>query len=417
MTKREHKLAILVGGAIGLFAVWLFVRNVIFDPIWQAQTEVASLQTDEAALRAKVRMEPLYKRQWAELRGKTLSGDPNLAAGQLDVLLKKLMREADLANLSVNVGRPREEKKTWPGLYIIPYTVIQADGNMEKFAKFLHAFYQQPYAMQILSFNLEQPPLARANPLHISSLQIEAIVLSSDGMPAALTSRPTDSRPVELAKPWRPADQNLSTYAVVWNRKFMEPFSEQAPPPPPPPPAVDQGVAVVIISPNGGMVSAPMDIRMTCSTPGATIRYTLDGGMPTATAGTVCDNNTPVRVTGPITIKAVAFKEGKKDSVVATATFTPPPAPPLKLVGTWTYGPSEAVFANEQTKERLYIREGDSFDGGKLLLVLPEAVVIEMPDGPRFVMWLGKAVKEKEQLDPARQPDVAAAVEILVESH
>ena len=104
--------------------------------------------------------------------------------------MKKLMQDAGLVNLSVDVGRPREEKKTWPGLYIIPYTVIQADGDMEEFTRFLHAFYQQPYAMQILSFNLEQPPLARANPLHISSLMIEAVVLSSDGMPPSLTSQP-----------------------------------------------------------------------------------------------------------------------------------------------------------------------------------------------------------------------------------
>ena len=416
MTQRERKLAIIVGGLIGLFALWLFVRNVIFNPIWKAQTEVTSLLTDQGALQAKVEMEPLYKRQWAQLRAKTLHGDPNVAAGQLDVLMKKLTQEAGLVNLSVNVGRPREEKKTWPGLYIIPYTVIQADGDMEKFTKFLHAFYQQPYAMQILSFNLEQPPLARANPLHVSSLLIEAVVLSSDGMPRALTSQPVDQAP-EQARPWRPADPDLGHYAVIWNKRFMEPYTEQAPPPPPPPPSVPT-VAALMISPSGGTVTGPMDVRITCGTGDATIRYTTDGSMPTATAGNVYDNNTPVHVSGPLTIKAVAFKEGLKDSPLATASFTLPPAPPLKLIGLWTYGAvSEAVFLNEQSKERVYIREGDTFDGGKLILVLPEAAVVEMPDGPRFIYWLGKPVKEKEQLDPARQPDIGAAVEILVESH
>ena len=199
----------------------------------------------------------------------------------------------------------------------------------------------------------------------------------------------------------------------------MEPFSEAvAPSPPQPVKPEPPAVAAVLISPSGGTVSAPMDVRMTCGTPGATIRYTIDGSMPTATAGNVYDTNTPVHVSGPLTIKAVAFKEALKDSPLATANFTVPPAPPLKLIGLETYGSvSDAVLLNEQTKERVYIREGEPFDGGKLLLVLPEAAVAEMPDGPRFIYWLGKPLREKEQLDPARQPDIAAAVEILVESH
>ncbi len=416
MTQREHKLAVIFGGFVGLLAVWMFVRSVVLNPIWSAQTEVSTLQSDEAGLLAKVRTEAFYTRQWNQLRGKTLAGDHNIAAGQLDVLIKKLMQEAGMANISVNVGRPREEKKTWPGLFIIPYTVIQADGNMESFTKFLHTFYQQPYAMQILSFNLEQPPVqGRANPLHISSLQIEAITLSIDGMPAGVTdTRPSNDEPV---KPWRPADPTLEAYAVLWNKKFMEPYVG-APPPVQQAAKPDPQVSLVMITPNGGIVSGPMDVQMNCSTAGATIRYTTDGGLPTATSGHVYDNNTPINVTGPMTIKAAAFKEDLKDSVLATATFALPPAPPYKLIGVWNFGSvAEAVFLNEQSKERLYVREGEAFDGGLLLLVLSEAVVVEMPDGPRFVYWLGKVVKEKEQLDPVRQPDVAAAVEILVESH
>jgi hypothetical protein len=415
MTQRERKLAVIFGAAVGVLAACLVFRSMILDPIWKARAEVATLEAEEAGLVARVRMEGLYTRQWNQLRAKTMAGDPNVAAGQLDVLIKKLVQDAGLINLSVNVNRPREEKKTWPGLYIIPYTVIQADGDMESFTKFLHAFYQQPYAMQILSFNLEQPPVqGRAKPLHISSLQIEAITLSTDGMPSTLTAtRPAD-RAAEPVKPWRPADASVDAYSVLWTRKFMAPYTEAAKPVAP----VQPAVAVVTISPSGGTVSNPIDVRLATNTPGATIRYTTDGTTPTVGSGTVYDSSAPVKVTGPITIKVVAFKEGLRDAPVASATFTLPPAPPLRLIATWTYSPvAEAVFLNEQTRERLYIREGDAFDGGRLLLVLPEAVVVEMPDGPRFVYMLGKPVKEKEQLDAMRQPDVAAAVEILVESH
>jgi len=417
MTQRERKLAVAFGGVVGLLALWFFFSSLILDPIWKAQAEVTALQAEEAALQARVKMEALYRRQWNELRAKTLAGDPNVAAGQLDVLIKHLMQESGLINSPSNISRPREEKKTWPGLYIISYTVTQADGTMEDFIRFLHAFYRQPYAMQILSFVVEQPPLARAKPLHISSLQIEAITLSSEGLPGALTAtRPDDPKNREEVKPWRPADPAIDAYAVVWNKKFMEPFTEQVAKPSPPPPA-EPTVASVILSPGGGVVTNPIEVRMSCSTAGATIRYTTDDSTPTPTTGNVYDNN-PVRVTGPITIKAIAFKKGMKDSPVAVAAFTTPPAPPLRLIALWTYTPvAEAVFLNEQSKDRIYVREGDSFDGGRLLLVLPEAAVVGMPDGTRYVYMLGKPVKERERLDPAKQPEIAAAVEILVDSH
>jgi hypothetical protein len=415
MTQRERKLAVIFGGGVALLAVWIFVRGALLDPIWKARDEVASLRSEEGALQARVKMEALYKRQWNDIRLKTLPGDPYIAQSQLDVMIKKLMVDAGFIHVSVNLSPPREEKRTWPGLYIIPYTVNAADGDLQAFAKFLHAFYQQPYLMQIHSFILEQPPMTRGKPfLHVSGLQIEAISLSSEGMPLpAATTHPGDPKAPPLAKPWRPADPDVDAYAVLWTRRWMEPFSAATPPQQAAP---GPGVAAVILSPSGGPITNPIDVKMTCSTPGAAIRYTTDGSNPTATTGNLYDNN-PVHVTGPLTIKAVAYKEGIKDSPLAVATYGPPPTPPLRLIGLYTYTPvAEAEFLNEQTKERIYVREGDSFEGGRLLLVLPEAAVVEMPDGPRFVYWLGKPVKEKEQLDPVRQPDVAAAVEILVES-
>ncbi len=418
MTQRERRLSVAAGAVVACLVLWGFVQGVILEPITTTSRQLEDLQTQKTQLFARAQMKPAYKRHWQQLQSKTLAANPNIAAGQLDVLIKRLMQEAGLTNLSVNVGRPREEKKAWPGLYIIPYTVITAEGSMEAFTKFLHAFYRQPYAMQILSYNLEQPVALRnrENPLKVSSLRIEAITLNNQEVPKDMRAT-VDEGEGKLSEPWRPTDPDVLAYTVLWDKQFMEPYTEPVAPPPPPPPPATPTVAQPLLTPNGGPVKDPTDVRIRCTTAGATIRYTTDGSMPSRTHGEVYDNSKPIRVDKPTTIRAIAYRDKMKDSPVATASFSEPPPPPLKLIALWTYGPiNEAVLIDEQTQQRQYVEEGAPFDGGQLLLVLPEAAVAEMPDGPRYVYRLGQPLAQKELLDPMRQPDIAAAVEILIET-
>jgi len=63
----------------------------------------------------------------------------------------------------------------------------------------------------------------------------------------------------------------------------------------------------VTASAAGGFFSAPINVTLATPTPGATIRYTLDGSTPTATNGLVY-NNAPINVSGTTTLRAGAFK-------------------------------------------------------------------------------------------------------------
>ena len=60
-------------------------------------------------------------------------------------------------------------------------------------------------------------------------------------------------------------------------------------------------------------------VTITCATPGAAIRYTLDGSEPTA-GSTVY--TAPLQLTQTATVKARAFVAGMADSAVASATYT-----------------------------------------------------------------------------------------------
>lgn len=68
-----------------------------------------------------------------------------------------------------------------------------------------------------------------------------------------------------------------------------------------------------------GFASAPFDLPITTTTPGAEIRYTLDGSLPTADHGLIYTNT--IRVTQTTVVRAAAFKRDYRPTNVDTHTF------------------------------------------------------------------------------------------------
>ena len=73
---------------------------------------------------------------------------------------------------------------------------------------------------------------------------------------------------------------------------------------------------------SGAVYALGVTVKITSSTPGASIRYTQDGSIPTATTGTLISNGqsvelTPSATTDKVVLKAVAFKSGWADSEVS----------------------------------------------------------------------------------------------------
>lgn len=87
-------------------------------------------------------------------------------------------------------------------------------------------------------------------------------------------------------------------------------------------------VADTVFSHKRGHYTAPFTLTISCATPGATIRYTLDGARPTATTGLAAnppDASTPPQASIPISattiIRAAAFKTNYDPTNVDTNTF------------------------------------------------------------------------------------------------
>ena len=85
-------------------------------------------------------------------------------------------------------------------------------------------------------------------------------------------------------------------------------------------PIVDQ-VATPSFSPAAGDKDGVVDVTISCSTPDATIHYTVDGTDPTTSSEVY---RAPIHVTATTTIKAIAVKADMDDSEVATAQYNLP---------------------------------------------------------------------------------------------
>jgi chitinase len=67
-----------------------------------------------------------------------------------------------------------------------------------------------------------------------------------------------------------------------------------------------------------------VSVRISCSTSGATIRYTTDGSTPTSTHGTIITSGSSVTIFPPaagMTLKAIGYKSGLTNSAVKSAGY------------------------------------------------------------------------------------------------
>ena len=77
-------------------------------------------------------------------------------------------------------------------------------------------------------------------------------------------------------------------------------------------------VATPIFSIESGAVDSGTSVTISCATEGAKIYYTTDGSEPTASSA---EYTAAISVTPPMTLKAIAVKDGMNNSAVASASY------------------------------------------------------------------------------------------------
>jgi len=102
-------------------------------------------------------------------------------------------------------------------------------------------------------------------------------------------------------------------------------------------------------SPAAGLYNKPVSVKITDSTPGATIHYALHGVTPTAKSPSYAK---PILIRKTTTVRAIAIASGYSSSRVATATYTidlPPAATPAFTPRGATYSAPQNVRISDAT--------------------------------------------------------------------
>ncbi|GAB3008078.1 chitobiase/beta-hexosaminidase C-terminal domain-containing protein [Amycolatopsis acidiphila] len=120
---------------------------------------------------------------------------------------------------------------------------------------------------------------------------------------------------------WQQTVDNLSTGSVL---EYWFTYEKSGPQYDTPHFTYTQGagsaaVATPTFSPGGGTFATTQTVTLGTATPGASIRYTVDGATPSASS---TPYSGPITVSRTTTVKAVGVKSGLADSPVAAATFT-----------------------------------------------------------------------------------------------
>ena len=106
-------------------------------------------------------------------------------------------------------------------------------------------------------------------------------------------------------------------------------------------------------SPSEGVYKHPQFIRITSADEDATIYYTTDGSVPTSSSDRYVD---PVEIDSTTRLKAIAIKEGRTDSKVASASYTIRPeavATPVVNVEAGTYSGPQNVTLTSSTPDAI----------------------------------------------------------------
>ena len=108
-------------------------------------------------------------------------------------------------------------------------------------------------------------------------------------------------------------------------------------------------VAEPTFSPNQELHIGIMNASIATTTPGASIRYTLDGSAPTSSTGELYVE--PITINATTTIRAIAYLAAWKDSPVVTKTYTIGVATPAFTPGPGTYDSAVNVSLSTETAD------------------------------------------------------------------
>jgi len=224
---RERKLAIAIGGLIGIFVVGFGVRGFFLKPLRELDGKIAGVREKLAKIHADRRDYFTAEDAMKRIAARCFSDDLDLASARSGEMLTRIiinsgLREADFSRVPVGPRKMRGAQEIGWG--------VRGEGGLAQVVN--------------LIFLLE-----KSTPVH----RLDGLVLSAGDTPGrvrvnfryltfVLEPAP-ESQPLDLELKFTAESPERRTYAALVTRDILRPYVKRAPPkpepgsPPPPPPA------------------------------------------------------------------------------------------------------------------------------------------------------------------------------------
>lgn len=123
------------------------------------------------------------------------------------------------------------------------------------------------------------------------------------------------TREYSPAFPQQHPDVSYGLFGVTLERSFFDPPTPGLPNEP----GLEGFVGDTTFSVDGGFYDAPIQVEITTATPGARVRFTVDGSAPSDTHGTRYTG--PIQISSTTTLRAMAFRAGLRPTNVDTQSY------------------------------------------------------------------------------------------------
>ena len=132
-------------------------------------------------------------------------------------------------------------------------------------------------------------------------------------------------------------------------------------------------VSAPTFSPPAGVYYQPVNVTLSCATPGASIHYTLDGSDPNQSS---TPYTAPITINGTTTIKAIAYLTGFPPSAISTAQYSFPTA--VATLADLRLLPTGAVY---RVNGEVVVTFTQSFRNQKFVQDDSAGILIDDPNG------------------------------------
>lgn len=229
MNPRERILAIVIGGALAVAALYSAANFLFIKPLTGSDAKIADLAAEEAELDGEIRSREIYAAQWLAFVGQTFAFDPTKTQDRFSADLKEIAKRHGFGNATF-----ASTSGTSVGAGSGIRTVAQRIGVEGQFAEviaFLREVYRTPYLCQITRLSLSPLDAKRGRDLVKLEFTIETPVLPQVDVKKIPEVAVAELLPAESPSPLPPFRKHLrddEAYRVLADRNIFLPYE---PPP------------------------------------------------------------------------------------------------------------------------------------------------------------------------------------------